>query len=80
MKKINFLIALLIISACQKEENPNTIPTYLKIDAITLDENNLNTNITDAWVYIDEQKQGVYELPVKFPVLEKDYLALRIRA
>ncbi len=80
MKKITYLLALLIISACQKEENPNIIPTYLKIDTITLDENNTTTNITDAWVYINDQLQGVYELPATFPVLENDYQALRIKA
>ena len=79
MKKITYLVALLIISACQKEEG-NTIPTYLKIDTITLDESNTTTNITDAWVYINDQLQGVYELPAKFPVLENDYQTLRIKA
>ena len=78
MKKITYLVALLIISACQKEENPNTIPAYLKIDIITLDENNTTTNITDAWVYINDQLQGVYELPAKFPLLENDHQTLRI--
>ena len=68
-----------MISACQKEEG-NTIPAYLKIDTIALDENNTTTNITDAWVYINDQLQGVYELPAKFPVLENDYQTLRIKA
>jgi len=80
MKKITYLVALLIISACQKEENSNTIPAYLKIDAITLDENNTTTNITDAWVYINDQLQGVYELPATFPVLKNDIQTLRIKA
>ena len=80
MKKITYLVALLIISACQKEENPNTIPAYFKIDTITLDENNTTTNITDAWVYVNDQLQGVYELPATFPVLETDSQTLRIKA
>ena len=81
MKNITYLVALLMISACEKEEeNPNTIPAYLKIDSITLDENNTTTNITDAWVYINDQLQGVYELPALFPVLENDYQTLRIKA
>jgi len=80
MKKITYLVALLIIFACQKEENPNTIPAYLKIDAITLNENNTTANITDAWVYINDQLQGVYELPATFPMLENDYQTLRIKA
>ena len=79
MKKITYLVILLMISACQKEEG-NTIPAYLKIDTIALDENNTTTNITDAWVYINDQLQGVYELPAKFPVLENDHQTLRIKA
>ena len=80
MKKITYLVVLLIISACQKEENSNTIPAYLKIDTITLDENNTTTNITDAWVYVNDQLQGVYELPATFPVLKNDIQTLKIKA
>ena len=80
MKRITYLFTLLILFSCQKEENSNTIPTYLKIDAITLDENNTTTSITDAWVYIDDQLQGVYELPAIFPVLETNNKTLRIKA
>jgi len=80
MKKVIYLVALLIISACQKEESPNAIPAYLKIDAITLDENNTSTNITDAWVYVNDQLQGAYELPATFPVLKNDIQTLRIKA
>jgi hypothetical protein len=80
MKKITYLLVLLIISACQKEENTNTTPAYIKIDTITLDENNTTTNITDAWVYINDQLQGVYELPATFPVLKNDIQTLRIKA
>ncbi len=79
MKKVTYLVALLIISACQKEES-NTTPCYLKINTITLDENNTTTNITDAWVYIDDQLQGVYELPANFPVLAVGEHKLRIKA
>ena len=70
MKKISYLLILLVLSSCQKEDIGG-IPTYLKIDNITLDEENTTSNITDAWVYINGQLQGVYELPAKFPVLEQ---------
>ena len=81
MKRIAYMIVLVIISACQKEEGSSpTVPVYLKIDAITLDENNTITNITDAWVYIDDQLQGVYELPANFPVLAFCEHKLRVKA
>jgi hypothetical protein len=78
MRKVAYILLILIIFSCQKEEN--TIPTYLKIDNITLDENNTTSNITDAWIYINDQLQGVYELPALFPVLETNYQTLRIKA
>jgi len=79
MKKINFLILILVIVSCQKEEI-DAIPGYIKIDTINLDETNVTSNITDAWVYVNDQLQGVYELPTKFPVLEDSIQTLRIKA
>jgi hypothetical protein len=79
MKKISYLLILLVLSSCQKEDIGG-IPTYLKIDNITLDEGNTTSNITDAWVYINGQLQGVYELPAKFPVLEQGNTDIKVYA
>ena len=80
MRKITYLIIVAVISSsCQKEDSIG-IPTYLKIDDIALIENNTNSNITDAWVYVNDQLQGVYELPAKFPVLEEEIKSLRVKA
>ena len=79
MKKITYLLIVLILSSCQKEDTVD-IPTYLKIDNIVLDEGNTTSIITDAWVYVNDQLQGVYELPAKFPVLEEDIQTVRIKA
>ena len=73
------LISAVFFSSCQKDEAIG-IPTYLKIDDIDLIENNTNSNITDAWVYLNDQLQGVYELPAKFPVLEEEIKNLRVKA
>ena len=79
MKKITYLLILLVFASCQKEDTGG-IPTYLKIDNITLDEGNTTSNITDAWVYINGQLQGVYELPAKFPVLEQGNTDIKVYA
>jgi len=79
MKKITYLMILLGFASCKKED-AGDIPTYLKIDNIALDEGNTTSNITDAWVYVNDQLQGVYELPAKFPVLEKEIQTVRIKA
>jgi len=79
MKKLTYLLTTLILTSCQKEDTGG-IPTYLKIDNITLDEGNTISNITDAWVYVNDQLQGVFELPAKFPVLEEEIQTVRIKA
>ena len=79
MRKITYLLTIVIISSCQKEDAVG-IPTYIKIDDIALIEDDANSNITDAWVYVNDQLQGVYELPAKFPVLEEEIQNVRIKA
>ncbi|MDG1348218.1 MAG: hypothetical protein P8P67_00720 [Flavobacteriales bacterium] len=79
MKKITYLILLLFFVSCKKE-SADTIPAYIQIDDIELEEENITSNITDAWVYVNDQLQGVYKLPAKFPVLEEGVQKVRIKA
>ena len=74
----NLIYLLLILAACNKE-NTDEIPSYINIESITLEEDTLN-KITDAWIYINDQIQGVYELPTEFPVLNRGNQQIRIRA
>ena len=76
-RTILFLIMICILS-CNKEESTE-VPSYLKIDNILLDDNSTH-NITDAWIYIDDNLQGVYELPAHFPLLVTGKHKLRIKA
>jgi hypothetical protein len=78
MIRIIALLLLFSIISC-KRENINDIPSYITIESITLDENSTH-NITDAWVYIDDNLQGVYELPANFPVLAQGKHKLRVKA
>ncbi|MEX1002067.1 MAG: hypothetical protein WDZ35_08125 [Crocinitomicaceae bacterium] len=73
MKKIywlNFFLLLLHVS-CKKDD---TTPSWLVIEDIELSTNEVtegenSDNITDAWVYMDNQALGVFELPARIPVL-----------
>jgi hypothetical protein len=78
MKKITYLLIVLVLASCQKEDTDG-IPTYIKIKSIEL-EGNITPSITDAWVYINGQFQGVYELPAKFPVLEQGNTNIKVYA
>jgi len=80
MKKYSILFLIICIVSCNKDNNE--VPCYISIDDIQVNEyaNSAGTNVTDAWVYINDNLQGVYELPARFPVLAQGKQKLRIRA
>lgn len=73
----------LILSACVKN-NPD--PSWLAVDewvleanpALNGEEGQLTQNITDAWVYVDEQLVGIFEVPFKIPILKEGPVSIRI--
>ncbi len=77
MKEIALIILIGLVISCKKDMND--IPSYISIDNISL-SSNTTENITDAWVYIDDNLQGVYELPANFPVLALGKHKLRVKA
>lgn len=73
-----FLGLLLFSASCKKFEGSQKVPAYIHIESIEVDSltdyfvYGANTHkVTDAWVHIDDQLIGVFELPATFPVLEK---------
>lgn len=69
------LLIVVLLASCRKFEGQR-IPAYIHIDSITLDCDyytyGANTSrFTDAWVYVDDQIVGCYELPATFPILKK---------
>ena len=80
--KLIYLLLVLTLTSCEKEDENSigeTIPAYIQIDAISIDDVNDTEKITDAWVYINDQLQGVYELPSLFPVLSTGKQNIRIK-
>jgi hypothetical protein len=67
-------LLLVLLNSCDPEE---PIPAYLSIDSIGVKNLNYplqgsaNHNIKDAWVYIDNELLGVFELPARFPILKE---------
>ena len=80
LNKFILLLLILFCFACNKNDE---IPSYLKIDNVSLnyDPNfgSNSENITDVWVYIEENLQGVYEIPVEFPILQEGLKSIRIK-
>ena len=74
------LILLLSLSfaSCRKFEGSQKVPSYIHIEAVVVDSltdyfvyGAPTHKITDAWVYVDDNLIGAYELPSTFPVLKK---------
>jgi len=67
-------IFMLSINSCELYNPSEPIPAYIQIDKINLNttislEGSSSNKISDAWVYLDDQLIGCFELPAKFPVL-----------
>jgi hypothetical protein len=81
---IIIIFFLTSLAACDKFEGSQTIPAYIRIDSLALHvsspaQGSASSRITDAWVYIDEQLIGAFELPAMVPVLAEGSRRLRIR-
>lgn len=77
------IVAVISMSACVKN-NPD--PSWLEVTEWTLLENvdpdliegELTHNLTEAWVYIDDQVIGVFEVPFKIPILKSGNVNIKI--
>lgn len=77
------LFATSTFSSCNNFEGSQEIPAYIHIDTFLLTTNYefegaASHKITDAWIYIDGNVQGCYELPATIPVLERGKHELRV--
>lgn len=77
MKRITLLFSLLLVLNSCIKNNPD--PSWIYIDKWDLIDNPdhlveetgiLTQNISDAWVYVNGETIGVFELPVKLPILQ----------
>jgi hypothetical protein len=89
MKPINnvFLVAIgvifLLFNSCVKN-NPD--PSWIEVNQWTLAANpnsqyptgELTNNFTDAWVYVNDEVIGVFEVPFKIPILKSGPVNIKI--
>lgn len=80
-----FLIFLLSsLSSCSKFEGEQTVPAYIRIDTIGLKITDLmqgssSASISDAWIYVDDQLVGAFELPCTIPVLHQSICRVTVK-
>lgn len=71
-------------ASCEIINPAEKIPSYIQIETIDLQtqsaEGKNTQKITDAWVYIDDQPMGCYELPARFPTLYEGEHKITIKA
>jgi hypothetical protein len=80
---IYFISLFFILSACVKN-NPD--PAWLQVNewsisanpSLSLQEGELTENISDAWVYVDDELIGVFEVPFKIPILKEGNVTFKI--
>lgn len=68
---LSLLLVPALFFSCNKEE---PIPAYIRIDSFTFTTNysvqgSASHKIQDAWIYIDDQLVGAFEMPCTVPVL-----------
>ena len=77
------IIISIVISSCELINPAETVPSYIhiqKIDLIsTATYGSSSSKISDAWVYIDEQLIGCFELPATIPILSEGSHNIKIR-
>lgn len=78
------LMAACLLGSCELINPDEQIPAFLRVEGYnivtTSDQGYPVHNLTDVWLYHNEELVGVYELPASIPVLSEGPTALRIRA
>jgi len=69
MKPFFTLLILSCLFSCEVFNIDEDIPSMITIESIEV-EGNYTSKISDAWVYIDNEFQGVFPLPANFPILK----------
>ena len=77
--KLIYTFLLLILCGCEIINTDESIASIIEIEAISVDGDHTK-NITDAWVYVNNEFQGVYPLPTSFPTLNTGNQTILIEA
>ena len=76
-----FLTAV-IVTSCNWINPSEETPSFVKVESISFTSSSTegtdNQNFADAWVYIDGEKIGAFEMPLTFPVLKEGSHSIQI--
>lgn len=80
------LLGILPFAGCRIIDPAEDIPSYIRVNDIrltitdTITQGSGSENITDAWIYVDGNLIGAFELPCTIPVLEEGTHDVLIKA
>lgn len=75
----------MLLSSCNYND-VDGIPAYITVDTTYFNVNypsiqgSSSHNISEVWVYVDNTIQGVYDIPVTFPIIASGATAIKMRA
>lgn len=77
------VFGFIFMTGCDKFSGDQTVPAYLKIDSIGFSTDNdaqgtAYQKISDAWIYVDGDLIGGFELPAVVPILKEGIHKLEI--
>lgn len=86
MFRFSFLLCLFVLFITNSCLKNNPEPAYLEVTQWTLQNNvalsgnegELSHNFSEAWVYIDDEIVGVFEVPFKIPILKNGPVNIKI--
>src|SRR5262245_62560163 len=76
-RSVALAAAMSVFAACEVINPEEPLPVYTRVDSIPFSITSANqgsgtSSIVDAWVYLDDQLVGAFELPARFPVLAEE--------
>ena len=67
------IISLFAFTGCKKSDSAASNPAYIEVESFSLTtisaEGTASHEITDAWIYVNDQLMGVFDLPARVPTL-----------
>jgi hypothetical protein len=82
LKHVSATVAVVMVfsfHSCNIIDPEEEAPSYIEVSEFAFDptptsiemDSSYSRKITDVWVYVDNEFQGAYQLPARFPVLNK---------
>ena len=79
-----FIITFTCFSGCNLINPDEPVPSYIHIPSFSLKtgtgQGSATHKITDAWLYVDDDLKGIFEIPVTIPVLSSGAPEISISA